>query len=460
MFSSKNVILEIAKILKTIAMETQRGSYNSKNNITQQLHFLNNFVTFYSLKNLADMDTEISCNSEIDYKRINDTIPELKKYFKISGLNLSKIGNTVSTGRQALGILRKLCSQARIPYEFDKTENGYTFSLTPLNEEWCSFLRVMNNEKIKDNYREQYRENLIDNIDDILEHKTPLVSRHHITDDEWNRLNPDVKYVDKPEYNDCFYARALLSQEFKKEFDLRYTCIKTICVHPENNNDTTVRIEGMDASQSIPPPTLYYRFGRRDDVIESVKEIQVFDEKMNLLEMVSSDLVLSNNNGYTGLEYPTNNANIPVVLYPFYSVYLRVNMKECNPDIFKNKIYFRVVYTCIQYSSVKIKKLPRKEVTFPENNIYTSKKYIFPYFSKTWNLSAALGGIREGKYRIKSVLSFPKLRLLKNDEVIEESNNILLNFDEILHDEKNFMTFEIEHRGKIFSIEKITEEQD
>lgn len=119
-------------------MSQSRGSYNDKNNIAEQIKMVNNILPYYGIKNLADYDAELTCNSEIDLPQINDEYKEISQYFKISGL-----ANPLTTNTQAITFLKSLCMQANVPFEWSKTQKGYTFTLSRPNHVLTNFVNSL-----------------------------------------------------------------------------------------------------------------------------------------------------------------------------------------------------------------------------------------------------------------------------------------------------------------------------
>lgn len=105
-----------------------RGSYNDKNMLSKQVNFVNEILPCYNIKNLSDYESEVNVNSAIDLESINKRYEEIRSYFKVSGVILP-----VKNKRQAISLLKHLCIQARIPFDWDKTKDGYTFSIAPPN---------------------------------------------------------------------------------------------------------------------------------------------------------------------------------------------------------------------------------------------------------------------------------------------------------------------------------------
>lgn len=107
-------------------------SYNNKNNNKKQLEFLNNFITLYGINGLHDTDTEIHSSNLVKIDDMTKNIPEIKKLFKTSVMNLSR-NNYQITKTNAVSILKHLCLQANVPFKINKYPNYYTFALSPQN---------------------------------------------------------------------------------------------------------------------------------------------------------------------------------------------------------------------------------------------------------------------------------------------------------------------------------------
>ena len=107
-------------------------SYSEKNNIKQQLHLINELLPHYGINTLADTLSEITCNDIHEFELLSGYIPEIKKYFKTSIMNLGRSDNKF-TKTNAIPILKHMCIQARIPFDITKYSNYYTFSLCEEN---------------------------------------------------------------------------------------------------------------------------------------------------------------------------------------------------------------------------------------------------------------------------------------------------------------------------------------
>lgn len=112
----------------------ERESYNNKNDLRSQMDFLDKtFLPLYGINSLLDTITEIKSKDLSRFDEMTSCIPQIKKLFKISIMNLGRSDNKI-THTNALPILKHLCNQAFIPYELNKYQNYYTFSLAEQNK--------------------------------------------------------------------------------------------------------------------------------------------------------------------------------------------------------------------------------------------------------------------------------------------------------------------------------------
>lgn len=107
-------------------------SYNNKNNVKNQLAFLNKFLYLYGIHGLRDTDTEIKSSDLTKFDEMTDQLGEIRKLFKVSSMNLSRNDNKI-TKTNAIPVLKHMCSQARVPIDTTKYVDCYTFSLAPRN---------------------------------------------------------------------------------------------------------------------------------------------------------------------------------------------------------------------------------------------------------------------------------------------------------------------------------------
>jgi hypothetical protein len=106
--------------------------YGDKNNLFSQMEFLNKFLPLYGIESLCDTATEIDSKKLTDFDKMTEYIPEIKKLFKTSVMNLNRSMNKI-TSTNAIPILKHMCVQSRIPYNIIKYSNNYTFSLADQN---------------------------------------------------------------------------------------------------------------------------------------------------------------------------------------------------------------------------------------------------------------------------------------------------------------------------------------
>ena len=103
-----------------------------------QLTFLDKFVKIFGFKGLHDYDTEITTSQYKDtdklIQRVNQQIPQIKKLFKTSQLNLSRKNYHVDNISLAFSLLKKILQQCQIPFDVRHTSKCNYVCLIPVNE--------------------------------------------------------------------------------------------------------------------------------------------------------------------------------------------------------------------------------------------------------------------------------------------------------------------------------------
>jgi hypothetical protein len=107
-------------------------SYTSKNNLKEQLYFLNTLLPLYGINSIDDTTTEIKSSDITKYDEMTELIPTIKTLFKTSIMNLSR-SKYKFTRTNAISILKHLCIQAHVLFDITKYPNYYTFALAPDN---------------------------------------------------------------------------------------------------------------------------------------------------------------------------------------------------------------------------------------------------------------------------------------------------------------------------------------
>ena len=119
-----------------------------------QLIFLDKFVRIYGIKGLNDYETEITTsqykNTEKLIQRINQQIPQLKKLFKTSQLNLSRKSYKVDNINLAFSLLRKILQQCQIPFDVRHTSKCNYLRLIPINNLLVKYIDQKMNDIIHD----------------------------------------------------------------------------------------------------------------------------------------------------------------------------------------------------------------------------------------------------------------------------------------------------------------------
>lgn len=111
----------------------KRFSYQQKNAILAQIKLINKLLPHFNINGLSDYTTEIDSNVKFNLDKINEHIDEVKQHFKISEMGLAKHNYKISTGSQAITLLKHMCRQANVTYDLIKHPNKYSFALAPPN---------------------------------------------------------------------------------------------------------------------------------------------------------------------------------------------------------------------------------------------------------------------------------------------------------------------------------------
>jgi hypothetical protein len=101
----------------------------------EQLSFLNKLLIDFGIKGLSDYETKIS-QSELSndiINKVNNSIPEIKKLFKTSSMNLARKKYKIDSIGLALSILKHCLKQANVPYETIHTKTNNCLRLIPVN---------------------------------------------------------------------------------------------------------------------------------------------------------------------------------------------------------------------------------------------------------------------------------------------------------------------------------------
>ena len=101
----------------------------------EQLTFLNKFLVDFGIKGISDYETKISQSDLSDgiINKVNVNIPEIKKLFKTSSMNLARKKYKIDSIGLALSILKHCLKQANVPYETIHTKTNNYLRLIPVN---------------------------------------------------------------------------------------------------------------------------------------------------------------------------------------------------------------------------------------------------------------------------------------------------------------------------------------
>ncbi len=117
-----------------MSVQMSRGLYNNKNNLKEQVSLINEILPHFGITNLADYDTQIGTYTNINIPELNKV--NFKERFKVSGWP-----NPIETKSQAITVLKNTFMQAGIPFYYEKTDRGYTFSVCKQNMYLNQFVR-------------------------------------------------------------------------------------------------------------------------------------------------------------------------------------------------------------------------------------------------------------------------------------------------------------------------------
>lgn len=187
----------------------------------EQLIFLDKFVTIYGIKGLEDHKTEISSSQFKDdkefLKKVNDKIPELKKYFKMSHFNLSRKKYKVDSAQLAFGVLKIALRQANVPFELKKKSNSIDMRLIPQNKILMDYIIHKNMDDIN-----QYND--MQKNDSVLAEN--LIPKNIIETKEQHQIDKRIATLIHQQYkhsdlDDYLYNKMLLDDNLMKEFILK-----------------------------------------------------------------------------------------------------------------------------------------------------------------------------------------------------------------------------------------------
>jgi len=99
----------------------------------EQIDFLNNFVRFYGFKSISDYDSLIKMSSINNIDNINNVMTDIKKLFKLSGLNLSRKKYIIDSPNLAFCLLKNLLQQTNVPFDIIHKNDGNYVRLVPQN---------------------------------------------------------------------------------------------------------------------------------------------------------------------------------------------------------------------------------------------------------------------------------------------------------------------------------------
>jgi len=95
-----------------------------------QVTFLDTFVKLFGINGLWDYQTKICTNQfkneEQLIENVNRNIPEIKKHFKLSGLNLARKKYVLDSVPLCFNLLKNLLKQTKVPYDIVR-DNKYNY---------------------------------------------------------------------------------------------------------------------------------------------------------------------------------------------------------------------------------------------------------------------------------------------------------------------------------------------
>ena len=99
----------------------------------EQIDFLNNFVKYFGFSNIGDYETIIKTSvNETIITNVNNEMGQIKKLFKLTGLNLSRKKYIIDSPNLAICLLKNLLQQSNIPFDIvHKTDGNYLRLISP-----------------------------------------------------------------------------------------------------------------------------------------------------------------------------------------------------------------------------------------------------------------------------------------------------------------------------------------
>lgn len=284
-------------------------SYNNKNNLEKQLDFLDKYIQLYGISSLCDTETEIRSSELENFDKMNDYLPDIKKIFKVSIMNLNRSNNKI-TNTNAISILKHLCIQARVPFDITKYSLYYTFSLAPRN---------ILLEKIRDKSIQKYTKPYNTN------------NLYRLTNDSVN----DVKL--------CTDTGNDIAIDVKELLDIKHQ-IQDYCLLElvKNNNSSSVSanavLSGYVKQRFEINTSKFISIGlaRCVDIYNKILSVKLYD-KNGICFLTTNKINISADTFHTVFENVTE-LNCPVWSIPYTNICLTIPYTDKKPFFYKIEI--------------------------------------------------------------------------------------------------------------------------
>lgn len=365
----------------------------------EQIQFLHKFIKLYGFSGINDFKTKISCSQlkkkDNFIKNINVFMPELKKHFKPSTLNLARKKYVIDTHQLALSILKNCLQQSNIGFEIIKTSKTNMLRLRKPNILFINYIKCMDN--INKNIENIYNvEDLIlDDLKFTLENqikklKTPLQNSNvdHLKKLIVNAINDDTvssypqELITKKTPTQYVNLEKVFSELTTSHVSHTTDPLKTLAIFGDNHcvfkNKRINYSVGNNLHRKSDKLICEIEIPRHCDVIDHFS-IYVFnkngircDELIKNVNISVDDFVISKN--FRSIKFPFA---IPSAAIVFNKLLINIEFRKFDMDLVHS-----IAYICYNegFLSSNIRKILCQDYTFHllDSNIVRKNGYFLP----------------------------------------------------------------------------------
>jgi hypothetical protein len=356
----------------------------------EQIRFLDTFITYFGFSSVSDYNTQVKSGKDVDMSKINESIDDIKKLFKLSKLNLARKKYKIDSNNLAFSLLKNLLQQTNIPFETTHKSDA-------------NYMRLVSQNKILMNY--------IDNPMNNIVHDEIEMKDVKYTDEFLHKLNY-IKLADENGVGKSL--QTLISYPHEK-----YNAI--LEKYNTDNEITSIEVFDDYLAFNIPIIKTYDMITKVSwTILEQKNKATSLIHSRESIEFSKVEIILDDNI-FDLAENISFHKFIPLVKFQKLAFYARFYTDIKNLSKLTNKIV-RLKHHALYLGIDERRFLTKSKMEFHESNIY---KYKFCLNDLSKNNKIKLSN----KIIIKNLYTFPKYYKYIYDMNLSTINNDLNTID-------------------------------